>query len=152
MRKISKATLGVLDTIDSFASLLGVMVYDRFFKQIEVRKLQLYSCYMSLVCSSLYIGYILKWNQAMGVSDEVFLALNSIIFTPLGMAFCVIPMAVLYVRLTPQLIEGTCYALFVGTDNFSNTTISPLVGSFVNKHWIGVTNKNIVEPGYNGFL
>ena len=39
VRKISKATLGVLDTIDSFASLLGVMVYDRFFKQIEVRRL-----------------------------------------------------------------------------------------------------------------
>ena len=59
MRKISKATLGILDTIDSFASLLGVIVYDRFFKDFEVRTLQLYSCYMCLVCNGLYIGYIL---------------------------------------------------------------------------------------------
>ena len=78
--------------------------------------------------------------------------MNSIVFTPLGMAFCVIPMAVLYVRLTPKSIEGTCYAIFVGTDNFSSTTISPLIGSFINKHFIGVTNKNLLEPGYKGFL
>ena len=56
------------------------------------------------------------------------------------MAFCVIPMAVLYVRLTPKSIEGTCYAIFVGTDNFSSTTISPLIGSWLNKSFIGVTN------------
>ena len=78
--------------------------------------------------------------------------MNSIVFTPLGMAFCVIPMAVLYVRLTPKSIEGTCYAIFVGTDNFSSTTISPLIGSFINKNFIGVTNKNLLEPGYKGFL
>ena len=56
------------------------------------------------------------------------------------MAFCVIPMAVLYVRLTPKSIEGTCYAIFAGTDNFSSTTISPLIGSWLNKSFIGVTN------------
>lgn len=49
------------------------------------------------------------------------------------MALCIIPMAVLYVQLTPTSIAGTCYAIFVGTDNFSSTTISPLIGSFLNK-------------------
>ena len=37
VRHISKATLGILDTIDSFASLFGVMVYGWYFKDYEVR-------------------------------------------------------------------------------------------------------------------
>ena len=78
--------------------------------------------------------------------------MSSLIFGSLGMALAFLPLQVLYVKITPKSIEGTCYAFFVGMENFSNAMISPVVGAWLNQTFIGVTNKNLLDPGNHGFL
>lgn len=152
VRHISKATIGILDTVGSFANLSGVMIYGLFFKDFEFRTLLFMATWIGLIGSGLSICYILKLNQEIGISDELYLALSSLIFGSLGMALAFLPLQVLYVKITPKSIEGTCYAFFVGMENFSNAMISPVVGAWLNKSFIGVTNKNLLDPGNNGFL
>jgi hypothetical protein len=152
VRHISKATIGVLDTVGSFANLSGVMIYGMFFKDFEFRTLLFMATWVGLIGSGLSICYILKMNQAIGISDELYLALSSLIFGMLGMALAFLPLQVLYVKITPKSIEGTCYAFFVGMENFSNAMISPVVGAWLNKTFVGVTNTNLLDPGNNGFL
>ena len=37
-------------------------------------------------------------------------------------------------------------------ENFSNSIISPLVGTFVNDHFVGVTSETMAIKGDNGFM
>ena len=42
----------------------------------------------------------------------------------------------LFAKITPGNIEGTIFALLTGTTNFSNYVLSPLIGAWINSHFI----------------
>ena len=88
----------------------------------------------------------------MGISDEIYLCVNVLVFSCLNLAFTILPMQVLFIKITPQSIEGTVYAIFVGTMNLSSSIISPLIGSFVNDHFLGVTRKSMLDKNDHGYL
>ena len=92
IRNISKTSIGVLDTVGSGANLLGVFIYGALFKDYEFRSLMFAATWIGLVGSGLSICYILKLNQAIGLSDEIYLGASSIIFGSLGMALAFLPL------------------------------------------------------------
>lgn len=49
----------------------------------------------------------------------------------------------LFIKICPEGIEGTVYAALLGTTNFSHNVVQPLVGSYINDKFIGVTYNNI---------
>ena len=91
-RHVSKAALGVLDTLGSLSYLLGVVVYGMYFKDWEFRKLILYSTWIGLVGSALDLCYILGYTKKYGLPDEVYLGITSVVFGALGMAMQILPL------------------------------------------------------------
>lgn len=45
---------------------------------------------------------------------------------------------VLFAKITPKRIEATCFAFLTGTCNFTGS-LRGLIGSYVNKKFVGVT-------------
>ena len=152
VRHVSKSALGVLDTLGSLSYLFGVMLYGMYFKEWEFRKLILYSTAIGLVGSALDLCYILKYTQNVGLPDEIYLGITSVVFGALGMAMQILPLQILFVKITPKSIEGTCYAVFVGIENFSNSILSPLIGSWLNDKYFHVTEESMLRPNDSGFL
>jgi hypothetical protein len=115
VRHISKTTIGFLDTLGSFSNLAGVLAYTWWFTNIEYRTMLLWGTYIGFVGSILCIGFILEYNKQIGISDEVYLYVTTVIFSAVYISFTMLPMAVLFVKITPKSIEGTIYAILIGT-------------------------------------
>lgn len=61
------------------------------------------------------------------------------------MAFVMLPIMVLFAKITPEKIEGTCFAFLTGTMNFKNSVVSPLVGSYINDYFVGVKREDFSQ-------
>ena len=145
VRNISKPFIGALKTIGSFSTLLGVFIFKYFLKDMEFRNGFLVGQIVLVIGKALWIAYISKYTLDIWISDEVFLIIDTIIFQSLTQAFAAIPLRVLFIKICPEGIEGTVYAALLGTANFSHNVVQPMVGSFLNDRFIGVTYKNIGE-------
>lgn len=51
----------------------------------------------------------------------------------------VLPTMALFAKITPSKIEGTVFALLTGTVNLASSVISPMIGVYMNKRFVGVT-------------
>ena len=54
-----------------------------------------------------------------------------------------LPTLALFAKITPTKIEGTVFAFLTGTTNLASVVISPLVGVWINEHYVGVTADNL---------
>ena len=152
VRHISKTTIGFLDTLGSFSNLAGVIFYSWWFTNVEYRSMLLWGTYIGFVGSVLCIGFILEYNKQIGISDEVYLYVTTVVFSAVYVCFTMLPMAILFVKITPKSIEGTIYAIFIGTQNMAGTIISPLIGSWINDNFLKVTRKSMLKKGDEGYL
>jgi len=59
-----------------------------------------------------------------------------------------LPTLALFARITPSKIEGTVFAFLTGTSNLASIVISPLVGVWINDHYVHVTANNLSNYKY----
>ena len=50
-----------------------------------------------------------------------------------------LPTLALFAKITPHRIEGTIFAFLTGTFNLANNVLSPMVGVWLNDHFVKVT-------------
>ena len=81
--------------------MVGVILYSMFFKDFEIRTLLWISCVTGLVAGAFDICYILGLNVKMGIPDSVYLCFNVLVFSCLNLAFIILPMQVLFIKITP---------------------------------------------------
>jgi MFS family permease len=60
------------------------------------------------------------------------------IFGALGLALNILPTMALFAKICPKKIEGTTFAFLTGTTNLASSVISPMVGVYINNHFVGV--------------
>ena len=131
--------LGRLRLVTSIAALVGIWLFQRFFKAVPTRTIFAWSTIISAVFGMTALLLVTHANRAIGISDRWFSLGDSLILTVMGeIAF--MPILVLAARLCPKGVEATLFALLMSVLNLSRLTSYEL-GALLT-HWLGVTENN----------
>jgi folate/biopterin transporter len=131
--------LGRVRLVTSFASLLGIWIYQRFLKTVAFRHILGWSIVISSVLGLTTLLLVTHTNRALGIDDHWFSLGDSLILSVMGqIAF--LPVLVLSARLCPKGIEASLFALLMSVSNLSGL-LSQELGALLT-HWFGVTETN----------
>ncbi|MEL4895526.1 folate/biopterin family MFS transporter [Crocosphaera sp. Alani8] len=131
--------LGRVRLVTSVAALLGVLVYQKFLKNVSFRNILGWSVVVSSVLGMTTLILVTHTNRLLGIDDHWFSLGDSLILTVAGqIAF--LPILVLSARLCPKGIEATLFALLMSITNLANL-LSHELGALLT-HWLGVTETN----------
>lgn len=131
--------LGRVRLVTSVASLLGIWMFQRFFKAIPLRRIFGWSIVISTVLGLTALILVTHANRAIGIDDRWFSLGDSLVLTVVGqIAF--MPVLVLAARLCPPGIEATLFALLMSVFNIAGA-VSQELGAILT-HWMGITPEN----------
>lgn len=129
--------LGRVQLVSSAAALLGLGLYQRYLRHLDVKTLMLGATLVSVPLSLTQVLLVTRTNLSLGISDQLFALTDSAVLTALGqVAF--MPTLVLAARLCPPGVEGTLFAALMSVYNASGATSSEL-GALLTK-MLGVTD------------
>ena len=97
--------------------MFGVLLYEQFFKLVEVRWLFFWSVIVNIIRAFFNYALAMRWNLACNINDLAFIIFNAIVFDSLLTAFKSIPLLSLFAQVCPKRIEGTIYAFLSGVSN-----------------------------------
>jgi len=131
--------LGRVRLVTSIASLVGIWMFQRFFKAVQLRKIFGWSIVLSSGLGMTSLILVTHANRAIGIEDQWFSLGDSLVLTVAGqIAF--MPVLVLAARLCPPGVEATLFALLMSVFNVAGA-VSQEFGALLT-HWLGVTNTN----------
>jgi folate/biopterin transporter len=131
--------LGRVRLVTSLASLLGIWMFQRFFKSVPFRTIFFWTTIASTLLGLTTLLLVTHANRAIGIDDQWFSLGDSLILTVLGqIAF--MPVLVLAARICPPGIEATLFALLMSVSNLAGLASHEL-GALLT-HWLGVTESD----------
>ncbi|MDD1421877.1 folate/biopterin family MFS transporter [Dolichospermum sp. ST_sed1] len=128
--------LGRVRLVTSFASLLGVWAFQRYFKTVPFRIIFSWGIFVSTALGMTTLLLVTHTNRLLGIDDHWFSLGDSLILTVIGQVIFM-PVLVLSTRLCPPGIEATFFAVLMSVMNFGGT-VSYWLGSLMMK-WLGIT-------------
>ena len=131
--------LGRVRLITSLASLLGVWLFQRFFRTIPFRTIFAWSTVLSATLGMTTLLLVTHANRAIGIDDHWFSIGDSLILTVMGQ-IAYMPVLILAARLCPPGVEATLFALLMSVSNLASL-LSYEFGAVLT-HWFGVTEEN----------
>ncbi len=131
--------LGRVRLVTSVASLVGIWMFQRFFKTIPFRTIFAWTTVISSVLGMTMLLLVTHANRAIGIDDHWFSLGDSLILTVMGQ-IAYMPVLVLAARLCPPGVEATLFALLMSVTNLAGL-LSYEFGA-VLMHWLGVTESN----------
>lgn len=140
--KISKFTIAMLGVLGFFCLLIGSSLYKVWFNKQEFRTLYLYSIIMSLCFAPMVMMFVLRKNVEWGIPDMAVIIFSEIVSDTLGQCMGLLPLMVMFAKITPKRIEATGFAFLTGTSNLTGT-LKSLVGTVVNTLFVGVTQEDL---------
>ncbi|KAL5657019.1 hypothetical protein ACJX0J_030182, partial [Zea mays] len=105
--------LGRVKLVTSFASLLGVGLYNYFLKEVALRKIFLVTTIIGSALGMTQVLLVTGLNRQLGISDEWFSIGDSLIITVLGQAS--------FMPLCPPGMEATLFATLIS--NFKHVIV-----------------------------
>lgn len=131
--------LGRVRLVTSIASLLGIWMFQRFFKTVPFRVIFGWTMVISAVLGMTMLLLVTHANRAIGIDDRWFSLGDSLILTVMGQ-IAYMPVLVLAARLCPPGVEATLFALLMSVTNLA-ALLSYEFGA-VMMHWLGITETN----------
>ncbi|WP_083626799.1 folate/biopterin family MFS transporter [Planktothrix serta] len=131
--------LGRVRLVTSMASLIGVWLFQRFFKSLPFRTIFFWSTIISTVLGMTMLLLVTHTNRTLGIDDHWFSLGDSLILAVMGQ-IAYMPVLVLAARLCPPGVEATLFALLMSVSNLAGL-ISYELGALLT-HWFGITEKN----------
>jgi folate/biopterin transporter len=131
--------LGRVRLVTSFASLMGIFLFQRYFKTVPFRKILGWSTVTAAVLGMTTLLLVTHVNRTLGIGDRWFSLGDSLILTVVGQ-IAWMPVLVLSARLCPKGIEATLFALLMSIWNLSGL-LSHELGALLTA-WLGVTENN----------
>lgn len=131
--------LGRVRLVTSFASLVGVWLFQRFLKTIPFRVIFGWSTVLSAVLGMTTLLLVTHTNRALGIDDHWFSLGDNLILTVMGQ-IAYMPVLVLAARLCPAGVEATLFALLMSITNLAGI-LSYQIGA-VLMHMLGITQTN----------
>jgi len=114
---VSKFMFAMIALIGQVCSLIGVLIYENFLKETEVRTVIFMNVIFGIVGAWLQYMFAMRWNLQMGISDYFFLIFTDVVFGAISLSFGTLPILALFAKITPKRIEGTMFAFLTGTSN-----------------------------------
>ncbi|MCM0590426.1 MAG: folate/biopterin family MFS transporter [Gloeotrichia echinulata DVL01] len=131
--------LGWVRLVTSFASLIGIWIFQRFLKSVPFRLIFAWSTVISSVLGMTILLLVTHTNRLLGIDDHWFSLGDSLILTVMGqIAF--MPVLILAARLCPSGVEATFFALLMSVFNLAGA-VSSLLGAAI-MHTLGITETN----------
>ncbi|PPT07695.1 Folate transporter 3 [Geitlerinema sp. FC II] len=131
--------LGRVRLVTSIASLVGIWLFQRFFKSVPFRTIFAWSTVLSAVLGMTALLLVTHANRAIGIDDRWFSLGDSLVLTVMGqIAF--MPVLVLAARLCPSGVEATLFALLMSVSNIAGM-VSYEFGAML-MHWMNITETN----------
>ncbi|NJK63036.1 MAG: folate/biopterin family MFS transporter [Synechococcaceae cyanobacterium SM2_3_1] len=140
----SPAFLGEIRLATSVASLVGVVVFQSFFRYLSLRPLLGWITVITSGLGMTNLILVYHLNRSWGVDDRWFSLGDSVILTVAGQ-LAYMPILVLAARLCPPGIEATLFALLMSVINLASFLSHELGG--VLMQWLGVTETNFKALG-----
>ena len=131
--------LGRVRLVTSFASLVGIFLFQRYLKTVPFRKILGWSTVIAAVLGMTTLLLVTHANRALGIDDRWFSLGDSLILTVVGQITWM-PVLVLSARLCPKGVEATLFALLMSIWNLSGL-LSHELGALLTA-WLGVTETN----------
>lgn len=131
--------LGRVRLVTSIASLVGIWLFQRFFKAVPARTIFAWSTVISAVFGMTALILVVHANRAIGIGDRWFSLGDSLILTVMGQ-IAYMPVLVLAARLCPAGVEATLFALLMSVLNLAGLA-SYEFGALLT-HFLGVTENN----------
>ena len=131
--------LGRVRLVTSFASLIGIWLFQRFLKNVPFRQILGWSTVIACALGMTSLLLVTHANRALGIDDHWFSLGDSLILTVVGQITWM-PVLVLSARLCPKGIEATLFALLMSIWNLS-MLLSQELGALLTS-WLGVTETN----------
>jgi folate/biopterin transporter len=134
--------LGRVQLVTKMASLVGIWLFNRYFKAVPFRKIFTWAAIASTLLGLTTLLLVTHVNRSLGLSDQWFSLGDSVILTVAG-EIAYMPVLVLAARLCPPGIEATLFALLMSVCNLSYVTSTEL-GAILT-HWLGVTETDFTN-------
>ena len=131
--------LGRVRLVTSIASLIGVWLFQRFFKSVSFRTIFFWSTIISTLLGMTMLLLVTHTNRTLGIDDHWFSLGDSLILAVMGQ-IAYMPVLVLAVRLCPPGVEATLFALLMSVSNLAGL-ISYQLGALLT-YWFGITETN----------
>ncbi|MEL6930288.1 MAG: folate/biopterin family MFS transporter [Cyanobacteria bacterium J06600_6] len=131
--------LGRVRLVTSFASLVGIFLFQRYLKTVPFRKILGWSTVIAAVLGMTTLLLVTHANRSLGIGDRWFSLGDSLILTVVGQITWM-PVLVLSARLCPKGVEATLFALLMSIWNLSGL-LSHEFGALLTA-WLGVTETN----------
>lgn len=128
--------LGRVRLVTSFASLVGVWAFQRYFKTISFKIIFTWGIFLSTALGMTTLLLVTHTNRLLGIDDHWFSLGDNLIITVIGQ-IVFMPVLVLATKLCPPGIEATFFALIMSIFNLGGT-VSYWLGSMMMK-WLGIT-------------
>jgi hypothetical protein len=125
--------------VGAVALLLGIGIYEKWFKETEPRIMIGGAFALTMVASFFDMCFVLRWNiDYFYIPDIVWVLCSSTAMGTLIFAFMIMPPGVLFAKLTPAHVEATVYA-FTSSITAAVYPLSKFLGVFINKAFFGVS-------------
>ncbi|MGF1494188.1 MAG: folate/biopterin family MFS transporter [Microcoleaceae cyanobacterium] len=131
--------LGRVRLVTSVASLVGIWLFQRFFKKVPFRTIFGWSTVISAVLGMTMLLLVTHTNRSLGIDDHWFSLGDSLVLTLMGQ-IAYMPVLVLAARLCPPGVEATLFALLMSISNLAGL-MSHESGALLT-HLLGVTEHN----------
>lgn len=132
----------MISVLHYFCMFIGSYLFKRWLKDFEVRTLTIVEVFLGLLCAPFTMLFVTRYNLIFGISDGFIIIFTDIIGDIFSMCLVVLPICVLFAKITPRNIEATCFALLAGLYNFKNS-IRGYIGSSINNNFIGVSRDDM---------
>jgi folate/biopterin transporter len=134
--------LGRVRLVTSFASLVGIFLFQRYLKAVPFRQILGWSTIIAAVLGMTTLLLVTHTNRALGIDDRWFSLGDSLVLTVVGQITWM-PVLVLSARLCPKGVEATLFALLMSIWNLSGL-LSHELGALITS-WLGVTESNFEQ-------
>ncbi|MFB2917812.1 MULTISPECIES: folate/biopterin family MFS transporter [Aerosakkonema] len=131
--------LGRVRLVTSFASLIGVWLFQRFLKNIPFRTIFGWTIVISTILTMTMLLLVTHANRALGIDDRWFSIGDNLILSVLSQ-IAYMPILVLAARICPPGVEATLFALLMSVSNLGGI-LSHQFGA-VLMYWLGITQSN----------
>jgi folate/biopterin transporter len=111
--------LGRVRLVTSIASLVGIWMFQRFFRSVSFRLIFGWTTVASAVLGMTMLLLVTHANRAIGIDDHWFSLGDSLVLTVLGQ-IAYMPVLVLAARLCPPGVEATLFAVLMSVTNFAS--------------------------------
>ena len=111
----------MLSVIGYICLFIGTALFKAFFKEFEYRNLIVIEMIITIVFAPFSYLFILRINLDYGIPDLLLIIFTDVVSDIIAQCFVLLPMAVMFAKITPKGIEGTTFALLAGVYNLRST-------------------------------